>query len=234
MTTAEFAYHEFPKKLNLGCGFDHRQGYINIDFQEFHNPDLIADITKLSMLPDDYYEEIVAQDVLEHIERTKTLTVLVEWNRLLRCGGILILRVPNLIGLLELFKHTDFVSPGQQENLVQCLFGTQAYSGDFHLTGFTEILLRHYLVSAGFELQSLKAKDRWLFDATAIKIGPPKIPSKNNTISQRDAGLFLKKVYKKYLNREPDPQGMQFWSEKLVSGELSTEEVDATIARISN
>lgn len=79
------------------------------------------------------------------------------------------LRVPNLIGLLELFLWKDKQSIEDQEVLVQCLFGTQAYDGDWHLTGFTEILLKHYLEKAGFCQIEFKNKDHWLFDVSCKK-----------------------------------------------------------------
>src|SRR6516225_5520478 len=95
------------KKLNLGCGWDLREGYINVDFQPFHNPDLVADVRDLSSLPSGWFEEIVAQDVLEHLPRLDTLRTLAEWNRLLCLGGFLHLRMPNIIGLAELLVDPD-------------------------------------------------------------------------------------------------------------------------------
>ncbi len=56
-----------PDRLNLGCGWDLREGYLNVDVHDFHKPDLVADVTKLDMLPSGRYREIIAQDVLEHL-----------------------------------------------------------------------------------------------------------------------------------------------------------------------
>ena len=50
-----------PTKLNLGCGFDKRPGYLNVDFQAFHSPDLVADIRNLDTLPSDTFEEILGR-----------------------------------------------------------------------------------------------------------------------------------------------------------------------------
>lgn len=86
-TLSEFDYSKYPKKLNLGCGFDIRPDYINIDFQDFHNPDLVADIRKLDMLPSGLYDEVIAQDCLEHFPRCDTEPALFEWSRLLKTGG---------------------------------------------------------------------------------------------------------------------------------------------------
>ncbi|MBD1935682.1 methyltransferase domain-containing protein [Trichocoleus sp. FACHB-69] len=166
---SEFDHSKYPRKLNLGCGFDIRPDYINVDFQDFHKPDLVSDIRKLDILPSDYYEEIVAQDCLEHFPRCDTEPALAEWSRLLKSGGILKLRVPNLIGLLELFLWEEKQSIEDQKTLVQCLFGTQAYEGDWHLTGFTQLLLEHYLEQAGFSKIKIQSKDHWLFDVVCEK-----------------------------------------------------------------
>src|SRR5436853_7490297 len=93
----DFDARSAPRRLNLGCGWDHRAGYVNVDFHAYHKPDLVADVRKLGFLPAGHYDEIVAQDVLEHLPRRQTLAVLRHWNRLLRKGGTLELRVPNVV-----------------------------------------------------------------------------------------------------------------------------------------
>ncbi len=59
-----------PRRINIGCGYDVRPGWLNVDSVARHGPDLIADATDLSMLPNGHFDEVVANDVLEHIERT--------------------------------------------------------------------------------------------------------------------------------------------------------------------
>jgi predicted SAM-dependent methyltransferase len=158
------------KKLNLGCGFDLRSGYLNVDFQDFHKPDLVADVRDLWMLPSGYFDEIVAQDILEHLPRLDAPKALAEWSRLLRTGGVLYLRTPNIVGLAELCGHPEKQSIDEQKLLVQCLFGTQAYTGDWHHTAFTESLLGYYLAEAGFKIVTLSPKDHWLFEVTAERV----------------------------------------------------------------
>ncbi|MEN6313260.1 MAG: methyltransferase domain-containing protein [Clostridiaceae bacterium] len=165
-----FNYVAYPNKLNLGCGYDIRSGYLNIDFQSFHSPDLIADITNLEMLPSGYYEEIIAQDVLEHIPRTQTQTVLNEWSRLLKQQGLLKIRTTNILGAFKLFSWPGFDTAEKHEELMHCIFGTQAYNGDFHYTAFTETLIRCYLNHTGLTIISIQPKDEWLFDIVAQKL----------------------------------------------------------------
>lgn len=178
-------YGRYPRRLNLGCGFEKRAGYLNIDLNSFHDPDLVADIRDLSMLPSGYYEEVRAIDVLEHVGRTEVKVTLAEWNRLLVEGGILTIRVPDLVGLLSLFFDRHYRTVEKQEELIQCCFGTQAYQGDFHLSGFTHALLRNYLESAGFSIVSMRSKDVWLIDAVAKKGGGPKYDEPGNALKAR-------------------------------------------------
>ncbi|MGH2915575.1 MAG: hypothetical protein ACRDMX_11360 [Solirubrobacteraceae bacterium] len=162
-----------PDRLNLGCGFDLRDGYLNVDIHDFHGPDLVADVTQLTMLSGGFYREIVAQDVLEHLPRTTTVSVLQSWSRLLATGGRLELRVPSVIDLAELMRAPERQSIEQQELLVQCLFGTQAYTEDTHYTTFTEPLLRHYLSEADLDVDRWSLRDGWLFEVCAVKRAAP-------------------------------------------------------------
>jgi len=171
--TAVFDPSAHPRRLNLGSGFDYREGFLNVDLNAFHKPDLVADVRRLDQLPSGFYDEVVAEDVLEHLGRTETLTTLSEWSRLLRIGGTLRLRVPDLVGLLNLISDRQRQSVEEQERLVRCLFGTQNYTGDYHHTGFTEVLLRHYLEQTGFSQLAIRHRDGWLFDVEATKLRAP-------------------------------------------------------------
>ena len=165
---AAFDWTANSRRLNLGCGWDKREGYLNVDLHAFHEPDLVADVRNLDMLPAGEYDEIVAQDILEHLTRADGPVALREWARLLRIGGQLVLRLPDLIGLIDTLRASD--DQAHQTNMVQCLFGTQAYNGDYHLNGFTEPLLRHALHDAGFDVESLERRDGWLFDVVARRV----------------------------------------------------------------
>lgn len=223
-----------PDRLNLGCGWDLRDGYLNVDLQDFHGPDLVADVTDLSMLPDGRYREILAQDVLEHLPRTATLPALVEWNRLLAIGGRLVLRVPSLLDLARLFADPANQAPEQQEWLVQCLCGTQAYTGDVHLTSFTRPLLLHYLAESGFDIVSWDVRDQWLFEIEVQKTAPPRttgaLVGYEDLLRQvGDVSRFLDEAYARVLGREPDAAGRAFFTRSLESGEITNRQVLETL-----
>ena len=165
----EFDPNSFPKKLNLGCGTDRRDDFLNIDFDSSHYPDLLGDVSDLHQLPSDYYENIVAFDILEHIPRLKCLNTLIEWNRLLQHRGRIEIRVPDLLGLLSQFQKKENETFEAQQVLVRNLFGTQCYLGDFHQIGFTTTLISHFLFDAGFKVLLVKQVDGWLLNILAEK-----------------------------------------------------------------
>ena len=56
-----------PVKLNLGCGLDYREGYINIDIVRNVKVDILADLNLNLPFRDCVAEEVLCVDVLEHI-----------------------------------------------------------------------------------------------------------------------------------------------------------------------
>ena len=202
-------------KLNLGCGNDYRPGYLNVDFNDSHKVDLISDVMNLSKIKDLSCVEVLAQDVLEHIQRCRCLTALKEWNRVLKINGILKIRVPSVIDLVNLLSLKNNESVESQINLIKCLFGTQGYVGDFHYNGFTKTLLEFYLHESGFKLNSIKIFDGWMFDVVAEK----------TTHMQPDPILlvdsdheFIEKIYVYLLSRSADTEGILHYLKILSSG----------------
>lgn len=217
---------ELGKKLNLGCGSDYREGYVNVDLNTSHRVDLVSDVTCLEAVADGSCVEVLAQDVLEHIPRARGATALKEWNRVLESGGILRLRVPSLIHLLGLLQDENRQSVQEQKQLIQCLYGTQGYEGDFHFNGYTEVTLRHELLVSGFELTQLKIVDEWMFDAQAHKLHHVAPDAVLRIASDAD---FIAALYKTLLGRAPDSDGLAYYLTVLKNG-ITREAVKESIA----
>ena len=203
-------------RLNLGCGFDVREGWVNIDMHDWHKPDIVADVTDLAVLDDNSAGYALAQDILEHIHRARCSTALREWNRVLMMGGILEVRSPDVIALANLMQHDpNRQTPEAHAVLLQCMFGTQTYNGDFHYNGFTEISIRHAFAEAGFEVVLLDHQDQWNMMVTGRKIAhtPPepmlRLPSHE---------AFLREAYRAALGREADDEGFAHFLGKLDDG----------------
>jgi len=80
------------RRLYLGCGNIHMDGFVNVDIVETAATDMVADITSLPMIPSDCIEEIRLEAVLEHLFRHQRLSALKEWARILKPGGTLDIR----------------------------------------------------------------------------------------------------------------------------------------------
>lgn len=81
-------------KLNLGCGADKKQGYVNLDWQSLTNPDVVHDLNNLPYpFPDNSFELVEAFHVLEHLD--KPFLVMKEMHRILKPGGALHIKVPH-------------------------------------------------------------------------------------------------------------------------------------------
>lgn len=80
-------------KLNLGCGNNYLQGYINVD-RVPGIADTVHDLDKIPYpWPDNSADEILMRHVLEHLQDVRK--VMDELWRLLKPGGSLVLYVPH-------------------------------------------------------------------------------------------------------------------------------------------
>ncbi|WP_281238414.1 class I SAM-dependent methyltransferase [Flavobacterium praedii] len=80
-------------KLNIGCGNDIKEGFVNLDITQLPGVDVVCDIEN-SLLPfeNETFEYIMCIDVLEHVDYPK---VLKEIHRVLKPEGIVEIRVPH-------------------------------------------------------------------------------------------------------------------------------------------
>ena len=85
-------------KLNLGCGYNKIEGFINMDNQGFVNPDLVWDVINGLPFHDNSVDMVRAYDFLEHIPIGKTIYVIEEIYRVLKPNGILIHFTPSTDG----------------------------------------------------------------------------------------------------------------------------------------
>lgn len=86
-----------PRKINLGSGKDYRERYCNVDIDPRWKPDAVLDIADSKIvyppeLNDGEFDEILANDVLEHLP--DLVTAMTNCLGLLRVGGIMDIIVP--------------------------------------------------------------------------------------------------------------------------------------------
>lgn len=84
-------------KLNLGCGYNKVEGYINVDSDPLCEPDQVVDLETTLPWSDNSVDEIVLNHVLEHLgQDTKTyLRMWQEFYRVLKDGALILISVPH-------------------------------------------------------------------------------------------------------------------------------------------
>ena len=173
-------------KLNLGCGNDIREGYINIDpYTNLKSVDMCADVLDLPF-KDNTIDEIYISHVMEHMGIYNIPIVLLEFNRVLKERGLLIIRVPDLKDRLTEFLKSEH--PGTRIHTLDNIFGGQTHEGDFHKNGFDEEMLKLQLSRYMFEtVNSEYRKWRWGNEIKSISKKTGNIPIKTKIILT-DAG----------------------------------------------
>jgi SAM-dependent methyltransferase len=124
--------------LDIGCGENRRPGLIGIDFRKSVSPDVVADAR---MLPfrDESLDYAFSSHIIEHFSHREVAEALSEWARVLKKGGTMEIRCPDLRARALLF----FLRPSWGN--VKDIYGGQSYNGDQHRCGFSYGLLKHIL-----------------------------------------------------------------------------------------
>jgi len=79
-------------KLNLGCGDDYKEGFVNVDKDPAIKTDLVHDVSERMPFKDNSVDEIQCFNILEHL--SNFVEVMFDLYRVLKEGGILIISVP--------------------------------------------------------------------------------------------------------------------------------------------
>lgn len=139
-----------PLILNVGSGWDRREGSVNIDLHD-ERADIKADVLDLHMFQDGEADVVIASQILEHFSRHDGERALKEWFRVLRSGGECVVSVPDIEAVCSTFNEI----PGEhRQGFMYMLFGWQNEDkpGMIHQWGFTPRGLAKAMEDAGFEV----------------------------------------------------------------------------------
>lgn len=134
-------------RLNVGCGKDVLDGWVNVDL--FHDDERVVrgDIRHLeAVVTMGTVSAIRAIDVLEHIPMADVLPALKGWFGMLQQGGTVEIRCPDVFKQCELLFDGTWDAP----TWAHMCFGGQDSEGNFHKAGFTKGYLTQLLEEAGF------------------------------------------------------------------------------------
>lgn len=96
-------------KLNVGSGKDYREGYINLEKHPKFKADVRCDMMEAKFEPESF-DEILAQDVIDHVTFMDCKKLIRKFHRWLKPGGILNIHTPNLEQIGALAARGDHES----------------------------------------------------------------------------------------------------------------------------
>tara|TARA_Y100000361_G_scaffold152981_1_gene173685 strand:- start:1770 stop:2324 length:555 start_codon:yes stop_codon:yes gene_type:complete len=140
-------------KLHLGCGWrNFGDEWVHIDGGDYDHLDH-HDITKLPY-EDESVDLIYASHVLEYFDREEVVSVLQEWTRVLKKGGVLRIAVPDFETMAIMYVMTrNTISQHRLNSFLGPLYGKMQMGNQtiYHKTTYDFDSLSEVLKSAGIK-----------------------------------------------------------------------------------
>ena len=133
-------------KINLGCGGEYKENYLNIDAYNKTVADEIMDATDLK-IDDNQAEKIIALQLIEHLGIIGSIHCLSECFRVLKPKGVLLIETPDLNESFIQFLNGDRMA---KKNLLPWIYGVNM-PGMLHKCCFPDDLMGEALNNIGFD-----------------------------------------------------------------------------------
>lgn len=175
-------------KLNAGCGYKKLTGYLNIDINPDVKPDSVMDVCDLGF-SDGYFDEVIAEEVVEHLGFFKTKYFFSEINHVLKIGGKFIIEIPHIEKSFELFLSSKSIK--EREKILGWIYGSES-RGMGHRYCFPLELMDLLFDEFGFELLT-----RSFFDYEALRPAVRYIVLKKTDYKKAGLrkALFLRNIF---------------------------------------
>lgn len=137
-----------PIRLNIGCGHNRIEGYINIDILNLPNVDQVLDI-RHTLLPfgDNSIDEILLFHTIEHIEEKYHKDIFKEFHRVLEPEGSLFISYPEFKVCAQYYIDNH---RGMADFWKATIYGLQRTHGDYHVSLMDTEALIELLQDCGF------------------------------------------------------------------------------------
>lgn len=134
------------KKINVGSGKDYREGWINIEPNERFPADIRDDIRNVSF-EENSLDEILAQDVIDHVTCVECKELVKSFYKWLKPNGLLNIHLPN-------FRNVSSWAANGNHEAMCWIYGTDGkrayYDTNFIRWAYTPESLKELLEYAGF------------------------------------------------------------------------------------
>jgi SAM-dependent methyltransferase len=142
----------------IGCGNKREfNNSISVDIRPLPAVSVVADASFLPFKSDSF-DMVYSSHVIEHFSHIESDNLLKEWIRILKVGGTLEIRCPDLRARAFIFS----IFPNQKN--IQNIYGNQEYEFNFHKNGFSYGILKK------------KLQDNQIINIKRIRDNPYNIP----------------------------------------------------------
>lgn len=123
-----------------------------------HPVDVISDARKIN-LPDNYADVVYTSECLEHFPWKEYQSVLAEWCRIVKIGGMIRVEVPDFILAANQLIQWDCLEGDRR--MQQIFFAEQLNQYDFHFVGITHRMLVDDFERMNFKVIDVQRGDEW-------------------------------------------------------------------------
>lgn len=99
-------------KLNMGCGNNYKEGWINVDFNKGVKADIYSDLTDKLPFKDNYADEVLLDSIIEHIRPDCYFGFLEELHRICKQGAKIMISTGHYSGMYALKHLTHYLHFG--------------------------------------------------------------------------------------------------------------------------
>lgn len=178
-----------PLRLNLGCGKNKIEGYVNIDVEEACEPDLVHDFLKAPLpYEDNSVDEILLFHTIEHINKRLHIVLLMEFWRVLRPNGTIIISFPEFSRCIDNWKTNK---SGMREFWEATIFGRQLYPSDFHVCAMDSREFSSLMREVGFDKLVCKAEPVESYNSFIAAVKGQRLPAHEDVIKAEMESLVL-------------------------------------------
>jgi len=161
-------------RLNVGCGSDLKEGWINLDFYNASGVDVIHNLNELPYpFKDNTFDEILCLHVIEHLNPQEHIELFKELHRIPKQGAVITVKVPHFSTVIAKSHFTHYKLFGFRTLDVICdnLPGTEKYLIGYFDELFKEIHFdKAKKVCRLFSIDHYEKLISYLFPATEIEV----------------------------------------------------------------
>ena len=154
-------------KLNLGCGPNPKEGWVNVDVDDYGNNKIIkCDLTKEVPFEDNSVDEILMDNFIEHIPRERYFWFLEEIYRVCKQGAKVTIYAPHFTGIsaLQHPSHYNYYGVGSFDTMnINCPVTFERYCNVKFKVKATLLFFHHNLYTMKF-LSKLNKFINWFWN----------------------------------------------------------------------